>query len=123
MTVMLNHTIVHASDRRESAEFVAGILGLAVGPEAGRFLPVSLANGVTLDFATDSSGSIAPQHYAFQLSEDEFDTVFARIRAAGIDYWADPARSRPGEINHYNGGRGVYFVEPAGHYLEILTRP
>ncbi|MCL9759670.1 VOC family protein [Frankia sp. AiPa1] len=123
MAVALHHTIVHAPNRRVSAEFVADILGLAVGAEVGPFLPVPLANGVTLDFATDQSGSFAPQHYAFHLSEEEFDAAFTRIRATGRTYWADPSQEHPGEINHRNGGRGVYFLDPAGHFLEILTQP
>jgi catechol 2,3-dioxygenase-like lactoylglutathione lyase family enzyme len=123
MAVTLNHTIVHARDRRESAEFLAHILGLAVGAPTGPFLPVTVANGVTLDFATTPEGPIAGQHYAFLISEEEFDAAFARLRATGNPYWADPHQTRPGEINHNDGGRGVYFLDPAGHYLEMLTRP
>lgn len=122
MAVALNHTIVHCRDRRESAEFLAHILGLRVGAVVGRFLPVVTANGVTLDFAT-SDGPVTPQHYAFLISEAEFDVAFARIVASGVTYWADPQARRPGEINRNFGGRGVYFPDPSGHYLEILTRP
>jgi catechol 2,3-dioxygenase-like lactoylglutathione lyase family enzyme len=123
MAAALNHTIVHARDNRESAEFLAGILGLTVGDEWGPFIPVATGNGVTLDFATDPAGQIVPQHYAFAVSDEEFDASFARIRQAGLAYWADPGRERPGEINHHHGGRGVYFLDPSGHFLEILTRP
>ncbi|MGW4872969.1 VOC family protein [Streptomyces chartreusis] len=122
MTVQLNHTIVAARDKKESATFLAGILGLEVSPQYGPFVPVEIPNGVTLDYL-DSPGAITPQHYAFLVSEDEFDTIFGRIREAGLAYWADPYHRRPGEINHNDGGRGAYFDDPNGHNLEILTRP
>jgi catechol 2,3-dioxygenase-like lactoylglutathione lyase family enzyme len=123
MPVELNHTIVHAHDNHESARFLAGILGLEVGAAWGPFVPVATANGVTLDFATVPAGPVVSQHYAFLVSEEEFDAAFARIRAAGLAYWADPHRKQPGEINYNHGGRGVYFLDPAGHGMEILTRP
>ncbi len=123
MSVQLNHTIVHSRDNRESAEFLAHVLGLEVGAEWGPFIPVDTANGVTLDFATIPAESISPQHYAFLLSEEEFDVAFGKIRAAGIPYFADPHGRLPGEINHNDGGRGVYFTDPAGHGMEIITRP
>ncbi|MEU6303704.1 VOC family protein [Streptomyces chartreusis] len=122
MTVQLNHTIVAARDKKESATFLAGILGLEVSPQYGPFVPVEIPNGVTLDYL-DSPGPITPQHYAFLVSEDEFDTIFGRIREAGLAYWADPYHRRPGEINRNDGGRGTYFEDPNGHNLEILTRP
>ncbi|MEU8697165.1 VOC family protein [Streptomyces sp. NPDC048680] len=123
MSVELNHTIIHARDNRESAEFLAGILGLETGEEWGPFIPVTTANGVTLDFATIPAESITPQHYAFLISEAEFDTAYARIQELGAAYYADPHRKHPGEINHNDGGRGVYFIDPAGHAMEIITRP
>ncbi|APU43678.1 MULTISPECIES: VOC family protein [unclassified Streptomyces] len=123
MSVQLNHTIVHSRDNRESAEFLAHVLGLEVGAEWGPFIPVDTANGVTLDFATIPAETITPQHYAFLLSEEEFDVAFGKIRAAGIPYFADPHGRLPGEINHNDGGRGVYFTDPAGHGMEIITRP
>ncbi|MFH8516300.1 VOC family protein [Streptomyces gelaticus] len=123
MSVELNHTIVHSRDNRKSAEFLAGILGLEIGEEWGPFIPVTTANGVTLDFATIPEASITMQHYAFLISEAEFDTAFARIKDLGVAYFADPHRKRPGEINHNDGGRGVYFLDPAGHAMEIITRP
>ncbi|MFI9152181.1 VOC family protein [Streptomyces sp. NPDC053367] len=122
MTVQLNHTIVSAHDKQASARFLADLLGLEVGPRYGPFVPVEIPNGVTLDYM-DVPGAITPQHYAFLVSEADFDTIFARIRAAGLPYWADPFHSRPGEINHNDGGRGTYFEDPNGHNLEILTRP
>ncbi|MEU3512585.1 VOC family protein [Streptomyces longwoodensis] len=123
MSVELNHTIVHAEDHHESARFLAHILGLEVGAEWGPFVPVATSNGVTLDFASVPAGSIVAQHYAFLVSDDEFDAAFERIREAGITYFADPHGRRPGEINHHHGGRGVYFLDPAGHGMEIITRP
>ncbi|MFH8476765.1 VOC family protein [Streptomyces sp. NPDC018000] len=123
MSVELNHTIIHARDNRESAEFLANILGLEVGGAWGPFIPVDTANGVTLDFATTPEASIARQHYAFLVSEAEFDTAYARIKDLGITYYADPHQKHPGEINHNHGGRGIYFLDPAGHAMEIITRP
>ncbi|MFE7390374.1 VOC family protein [Streptomyces sp. NPDC057582] len=123
MSVELNHTIIHARDNRESAEFLANILGLEIGAEWGPFIPVATANGVTLDFATIPTESITAQHYAFLTSEAEFDTAYTRIKELGITYWADPHRKHPGEINHNDGGRGIYFLDPAGHAMEIITRP
>lgn len=124
MTVQLNHTIVTAHDKRASARFLADILGLEVSPQYGPFVPVQIPNGVTLDYAdADASGPITPQHYAFLVSEDDFDAIFARIREAGLTYWADPFHHRPGETNTNDGGRGAYFDDPNGHNLEILTRP
>ncbi|MFD7813592.1 VOC family protein [Streptomyces sp. NPDC059785] len=122
MAVELNHTIVAARDKKLSAQFLADILGLEVAPQYGPFMPVPIPNGVTLDFA-DASGPIPAQHYAFLVSEDDFDAIFARIREAGLAYWADPHHTRPDEINRNDGGRGTYFEDPNGHNLEILTRP
>jgi catechol 2,3-dioxygenase-like lactoylglutathione lyase family enzyme len=123
MSIQLNHTIVAARDRAAAAEFVAGMLGLKVGAPFGPFLPVETANGVTLDFMDAGSKPIAPQHYAFLVSEEEFDAIFARIQEAGVPYYADPAHQEVGEINHLDGGRGAYFDDPNGHKLEIITRP
>ncbi|MER5728208.1 VOC family protein [Streptomyces sp. NPDC002138] len=123
MSVQLNHTIIFSRNSRESAEFLAHILGLEVGTEWGPFIPVDTANGVQLDFATVPTESITAQHYAFLISEAEFDASFARIRAAGVTYFADPQQKQPGEINHNDGGRGLYFLDPSGHGMEIITRP
>ncbi|MEE1740438.1 VOC family protein [Streptomyces sp. BE147] len=123
MSVELNHTIVHCRNNRESAEFLAHLLDLETGPEWGPFIPVDLANGVTLDFATIPEESITTQHYAFLISEAEFDTAFARIKEQGLTYYGDPHQKLLGEINHNDGGRGVYFFDPSGHALELITRP
>jgi len=122
MSVRLNHTIVWCRDKHASAQFLVDILGLSQPKIFGPFLVVELGNDVSLDFH-EQEGKIAKQHYAFLLSEKEFDDVFGRIRERRLDYWADPARRRAGEINHNDGGRGVYFDDPDGHFLEIITRP
>ncbi len=118
--VELNHTIVGARDKHASARFLAGILGVEVGAETGPFVPVVLGNSVTLDYMTQTN--VRPQHYAFLVGEDDFDAAFGRIREAGLTYWADPGHETVGEINHRWGGRGVYFNDPDGHNMEILTR-
>jgi catechol 2,3-dioxygenase-like lactoylglutathione lyase family enzyme len=123
MPVQLNHTIVAARDKRAAADFLASILGLEVGAPYGPFLPVETSNGVTLDFMDRDAGQIHPQHYAFLVSEDEFDVIFGRIQQAGITYYADPGHRQAGRINHNDGGRGAYFEDPNGHNLEIITRP
>jgi catechol 2,3-dioxygenase-like lactoylglutathione lyase family enzyme len=123
MAVELNHTIVAARDMKASAEFLATILGLEVGTQYGPFLPVTTGNGVTLDFIDSASDRIASQHYAFLVSDDDFDAIFERIQRAGITYFADPHHQQPGQINHHDGGRGAYFDDPNGHNLEIITRP
>ena len=121
MPVHLNHTIVAARDKHESATFLAESLGLEPPTTYGPFAAVELDNDVSLDFIDDPE--IHQRHYAFLVSEDEFDAIFERIRARGLAYWADPFERRPGEINTNDGGRGVYFDDPNGHNLEILTRP
>ncbi len=120
MSIDLNHTIVWARDKEASARFLADLLGLAVEPRSGPFVPVLLGNGVILDFA--DADEVHPQHYAFLVGEDEFDAAFARICAAGIEYYADPFHDHPGRMNHRNGGRGLYFADPDGHDMELLTR-
>ncbi len=121
MAVRLNHTIVAARDKDAAARFVAEILGLPAAVSVGPFAVMQVGD-TSLDFI-DSSDEIAPQHYAFLANEDEFDAIFARIRARGLTYWADPARSERGRINEWDGGRGVYFDDPNGHLLEVITRP
>jgi catechol 2,3-dioxygenase-like lactoylglutathione lyase family enzyme len=122
MSVKLNHTIVSARDKHASAAFLAGVLGLPAAVPFGPFVGVQVANEVTLDFL-DADGEITPQHYAFLISEAEFDEIFGRIRARQLPYWADPAQQQRNEINTRDGGRGVYFEDLNGHLLEILTRP
>ena len=118
----LNHTIVYSRDKRAAANFFAELFGLPKPVRFGPFLGVETGNEVTLDFY-DAEGEIASQHYAFLVTEREFDEIFGRIQARGLPYWADPGQSRQGEINRNDGGRGVYFEDPSGHLLEIITRP
>jgi catechol 2,3-dioxygenase-like lactoylglutathione lyase family enzyme len=121
MSVELNHIIIPARDKFASAAFLAGILGLEVGPPWAGFIPLRLSNGVTLDYA--ESEDVRPHHCAFLVGEAEFDAALARLRAAGIAFYADFRRDGRGEINHLYGGRGVYFDDPSGHLLELITRP
>jgi len=121
MAVELDHTIVLARDKQVAAPFLAGLLGLPTPEPAGPFLAVTLANGVSLDYA-DAGGEVRPQHYAFLLSEAEFDAALDRLQALNLTYYADPHHHQPGEINRRNGGRGLYFDDPDGHNMEILTR-
>jgi catechol 2,3-dioxygenase-like lactoylglutathione lyase family enzyme len=122
VSVQLNHTIVSCRDQQRSAAFLAGILGLPAPTRFGHFLVVQADNDVSLDFS-QTSGDIASQHYAFLVGEDDFDAAFARIRDQQLTYWADPGRSRAGEVTNRDGARGLYFEDPDGHLLEILTRP
>jgi catechol 2,3-dioxygenase-like lactoylglutathione lyase family enzyme len=123
MTIKLNHTIVHSRDPRAAADFLAGLFGLPQPRRFGPFLCVEVGNEVTLDFMDAEDMEIQTQHYAFLVSEKEFDQIFGRIRSRGLKYWADPGRKQEGEINQHFGGRGVYFQDPSGHLLEIITRP
>jgi len=122
MTIELNHTIVPARDALASARFLTEILGLEPPVRFGPFSTVTLSNRVTLDFQ-DWGGELPIEHYAFLVSESEFDRIFARIRERGLDFWADPAHERRFEINRNDGGRGLYWNDPNDHYLEIITRP
>ena len=122
MTIKLNHTIVNARDKQASSAFLAELLGLPAPVAFGPFLGVDVGNEVTLDFY-DEEGEGTPQHYAFLVSEDEFDQIFGRIQARAVAYWADPGHRLEGEINTNDGGRGVYFDDPSRHSLEIITRP
>ncbi|NBA97931.1 VOC family protein [Pseudomonas sp. R5(2019)] len=121
MSVQLNHTIVWCTDKQKSASFLCQLLGLAAAKPFGPMLVVQLANNVSLDFYENDEISV--QHYAFLLDEEEFDHVFARLQGRGLMYWADPGKQRPGEIYQHNGGRGMYFDDPDGHLLEVLTQP
>ncbi|MGH3834579.1 MAG: VOC family protein [Pseudonocardiaceae bacterium] len=123
MSVELNHTVVAARDKKVAADFLATILGLKVGAPFGPFLPIETSNSVTLDFVDSDADQITPQHYAFLVSEEDFDAIFARIQQAGIDFYAGPGQHEAGRINHNDGGRGAYFTDPNGHILEIITRP
>ena len=122
MAVSLNHTIVASKDAKAGAAWLAEMLGLFAPKTLLPFECVETANGVTLDFIT-TDRPIAAQHYAFLISEDDFDAIYGRIVDRGMDHWAEPNLDHPGKINHNDGGRGVYFLSPDGHFLEVLTRP
>jgi len=122
MAVELNHTIVWCRDQQVSATFLSAMLALPEPIRFGPFLEVEVANHVILAYH-ETDGDIASQHYAFLISEEEFDEVFGRIEERGLDHWADPGQRRPGTINHDDGGRGVYFSDPDDHLLEVITRP
>jgi catechol 2,3-dioxygenase-like lactoylglutathione lyase family enzyme len=122
MSVKLNHTIVKCTDKEASARFLVELLGLEEPTRYGPFLVVQLANGVSLDCA-DDHGRPHPQHYAFIVSEQEFDDIHARIVERGIAYWADPFHRVEGKVNSNDGGRGLYWDDPDGHSLEIITVP
>ena len=122
MTAALDHTIVPARDREAAARFLAEILGVPVGAETPPFLPVALANGVTLDYM-HQPGDVPALHYAFAVDDATFDAALARLTTGGVPYYADPMNTRPGEIYRDGGVRGLYFRDPSGHNMEILTRP
>lgn len=120
----LNHTIVLSHDKRAGAAYLAEVLALPEPASFGPFQVVETGNGVSLDYMDAGDGAeITPQHYAFLVSDAEFDAAFDRLTARGQQYWADPGGSRPGEINTNDGGRGIYFADPSGHWLEIITVP
>jgi catechol 2,3-dioxygenase-like lactoylglutathione lyase family enzyme len=121
MAIELNHTIVPTRDKRAGAQFVTDVLGLPEPGSFGPFAVVELANGVSLDFM-DVEGEISVQHYAFLITEEEFDAVSGRLRERGVATWADPGHHTAG-FNTNDGGRGLYFDSPEGHNLEVLTRP
>jgi catechol 2,3-dioxygenase-like lactoylglutathione lyase family enzyme len=122
MVIELNHTIVNVKDQARGAAFLTDLFGLPPAKRFGSFHVVEVDNGVSLDYRS-TDGAIDMQHFAFLVSEEEFTTIFGRIVDQDVPYWADPTRQQPGEINHHDGGRGVYFTDPDGHVLEIITRP
>jgi catechol 2,3-dioxygenase-like lactoylglutathione lyase family enzyme len=122
MSIELNHTIVHVRDRDAAARQVADTLGLDGPTTYGPFAVVEMANGVSLDFMEDT-GEIQGQHYAFLVAEEDFDHIHQRLRDTGVQWWADPFKRNPGRINTNDGGRGLYWEGPDGHWLEIITVP
>ena len=122
MRLQLNHTIVWCRDKERSTAFISDLFGLPAAKPFGPFLVVEADNAVSLDYH-EVPGDIASQHYAFLISEPDFDDIYRRILDRGLDHWADPGRSQQGTINHHDGGRGMYFEDPDGHLLEAITRP
>jgi catechol 2,3-dioxygenase-like lactoylglutathione lyase family enzyme len=123
MTIKLNHTIVHSKDPRAAADFFAQLFGLPAPKPFGPFFDVDVGNEVTLAFLDADDMEVQAQHYAFLVSDAEFDQIFGRMKKQGLKYWADPGQKQAGKINHHFGGRGVYFEDPSGHLLEIITKP
>ena len=122
MAIHFNHTILMARDSKASAAFLAEVLGLPAPKHWGPFEMVTTENDANLDYM-DTDDEISPQHYAFLVSEAEFETIFTRIKKRGLEYWADPEKKKPGEIYRMFGGRGLYFDDPSGHLLEVMTQP
>ena len=120
MTIKLNHTIVPAHDKEASARFFAQIFGLQYGGPMGHFAPVQVNDELTLDF--DDAESVEVLHYAFHVSDGEFDSILQRVKDKGLPYGSGPRSLEDGQLNSHNGGRGVYFRDPSGHVLELLTR-
>ena len=121
MTIELNHTLVPAHDPKASARFLADILGLRVDPPMAHFTPVTLSNQVTLDY--DHADDFESHHYAFLVTDQEFDSIFTRIKSEGVQFGSQPNAPTNGEINTRRGGRGLYFPDPDGHLMEIMTTP
>jgi catechol 2,3-dioxygenase-like lactoylglutathione lyase family enzyme len=122
MSAKFNHTIIAARDPKASAEFYRALLEAEEAPSWGPFTNLLLDDRVLLQFA-DPSIEFTPVHIAFLLDDDHFLRAYERIRAVGLEHWADPQRTRPGETNTEHGGRGVYLLDPSGNYLELITRP
>lgn len=122
MPASFNHTIIAAENRSESAQFYCDIIEASPAPSWGLFTNISLHDGVLLQFA-EPPVEIQMQHYAFLVDDELFDRAYARLVNSGITHWADPQMKRAGETNTEHGGRGVYFKDPAGHALELITRP
>lgn len=127
MTIKLNHTIIATHDHKASANFLTELFGLPAAVMIGPFAVVQVGD-TSLDYMNveeyrGAGGEIAPQHYAFLVTEEEFDEIFGRVRARNFPYWADPHQRERDQINQWDGGRGVYFEDPNGHLLEIITRP
>ncbi|RKT86467.1 Catechol 2,3-dioxygenase [Saccharopolyspora antimicrobica] len=123
MPATFNHTIIVSKDRNESAAFYRDVLEAAEAPSWGPFTNILLDQGVMLQFAEPPVDEIQMQHYAFLVDDEHFDRAYALLRSRDVEHWADPQQTRPGEINYGHGGRGVYFMDPAGHALELITRP
>ena len=122
MTARFNHTIIASTDPAEMAEFYRDLLEADEAPSWGPFVNLQIADGVLLQFAAPPM-DFPPQHDAYLLEDAHFDRTYSQINDRGLEHWADPQRARPGEINNEHGGRGVYLLDPSGHYLELITRP
>ena len=119
VTIELDHTIVPSRNKEAAARFFSRIFGLNYNGTVSHFAPVRVNENLTLDF--DEASGFEPHHYAFKVSDAEFDAIFGRIKAGGVIYGSGPGAFEDMQINHRGGGRGVYFRDPDGHILEILT--
>ncbi|RJQ73719.1 VOC family protein [Pseudonocardiaceae bacterium YIM PH 21723] len=120
--IQLNHTIVRSKDALEASRYLAAVLGLPEPVAVGPFQAIPLANNLQLDYLTVDDEKITQQHLAFQIDDEDFEGILERV-SAKQSYWADPYATRENEVNDMNGGRGFYFQDPSGHWLEVLTRP
>lgn len=123
MSIAFDHTIVVSKDRLASASFFRSLFDLSEAPSWGPFTNVQLSDGTLLQFAEPPVDEIQPQHYAFRVTDDLFDVVVERLSDQQVRYWADPHLTEEGRVNHHHDGRGVYFKDPAGHLIEVLTQP
>jgi catechol 2,3-dioxygenase-like lactoylglutathione lyase family enzyme len=121
MAITLNHTIVPSRDKDAAARFFADMFGLNYEPSDGYFAPVRVNQTLTLDF-DDDVDAFDVHHYAFHVSDPEFDAILDRVQKAKVAYGSDPWNLENGRLNSWNGGRGFYFRDPNGHILEVMTR-
>ena len=123
MTITLNHTIVPAKNKETAARWFADLFGLRIADETDDwFAKVKLNQGLTLLFS-DEAARFESHHYAFHVSEAEFDAILTRVKAAALAYGSGPGDPDNGKLNRWNGGRGCYFRTPDGHLLELMTQP
>ncbi|MDR4532629.1 VOC family protein [Glutamicibacter sp. PS] len=122
MTATFNHMIIPSKDAQLSARFYVELLEAEMAPSWGVFHNITLPDGVLLQFAAPPI-EFVPWHFVFLIDDEHFDRAYALIQSRALEYWADPQRTRAGQINTEHGGRGVYLLDPAGHYLELITRP
>ena len=120
MTITLNHTIIPARDKEAAARFFAQIFGLAYNGADEHFAPVKVND--TLTFLFDDDTNFESHHYAFHVTDEEFDAIFGRVKARGIPYGSGPQSQDDMQTNSRRNGRGFYFKDPNGHSLELLTR-
>lgn len=122
MTARFNHTIIASTNPKEMSQFYREILEAREAPDWGPFVNIQIDDGVLLQFATPPM-DFPPQHYAYLVDDAHFDRAYAKIMERRLEHWADPQRTRAGEINSGHDGRGVYLLDPSGHFLELITRP